>query len=95
MNVAVGGVTGFFPDSPSKPWQNGHSHVVNQFYDAKDDWYPTWDGENSALQIDSVRVWQYSDDDDDDTGSSAGMMVTASTALLLILTAMVLLFAAN
>ena len=93
MNVAVGGVTGFFPDAPNKPWQNDHSHTVNQFYDAKDDWYPTWDGENSALQVDSVRIWTYSDDDD--TGSSGGMMASVSYATIIILAAIVLLFAAN
>ena len=95
MNLAVGGVTGFFPDDPNKPWQNDHSHTVNQFYDAKDDWYPTWDGEKSALQVDSVRVWTYTDDDGDTGSSSGGIMVSVSSAAIFILAAIAFLIVAN
>ena len=59
INLACGGTTGYFPDGNGKPWNNGDPHAVNSFYDNKAQWYSTWDGENSALQIDSVRVWTY------------------------------------
>ena len=36
MNLAVGGVTGFFPDgvdgNPSKPWTNGDSDAGGSFW---------------------------------------------------------------
>ena len=57
MNVACGGTGGYFPDGEGKPWNDSDPHAVNAFYDAKSEWYPTWDGDNSAMQIDSVKVW--------------------------------------
>jgi len=58
MNLAVGGTGNYFPDDQGgKPWNNGDPHSVNAFYNAKGQWYPTWKGEEAALQIDSVRVW--------------------------------------
>ena len=43
MNVAVGGTGGYFPDGDcGKPWSDKDSHAVNAFYNAKDQWYPTW-----------------------------------------------------
>lgn len=62
MNVAVGGTQGYFPDGKgNKPWDNGSSQSVNQFWNNKDQWYNTWDkvGENSAMKIDSVKVWSF------------------------------------
>ena len=61
LNVACGGVNGYFPDGHGKPWTNSAGNAVNAFYDAKSDWYPTWNNgtEDSTLQIDSVRVWTY------------------------------------
>ena len=59
INLACGGTNGYFPDGYGKPWNNGDPHAVNSFYNNKAQWYSTWDGENSALQIDSVRVWKY------------------------------------
>jgi hypothetical protein len=58
MNVAVGGTGGYFPDGVgNKPWSNGDPHAVNAFWNNKGTWYPTWGGEKSALQIDSVKMW--------------------------------------
>lgn len=62
LNLAVGGTGGFFVDGyPGKPWSNTSPNAVNQFYDAKGQWLPTWDMNNkahpSALQIDYVRVY--------------------------------------
>ena len=59
INLACGGSGGYFPDGNGKPWSDTSPHAVNEFYDAKGQWYPTWRGEQSALQIDSVKVWTY------------------------------------
>ncbi|KAG0201125.1 hypothetical protein BGX28_005956 [Mortierella sp. GBA30] len=63
MNVAVAGTSGYFPDNVgNKPWSDKSGHAVNEFYDAKGDWYPTWGPENGldrALAIDYVRVFKY------------------------------------
>ena len=59
INVAVGGVTGYFPDGAgNKPWSNSDSHSVNAFYNAKNQWFPTW---TSPMAINSVKVWTYAD----------------------------------
>nr|CAE54585.1 (1,3)-beta-d-glucan binding protein [Suberites domuncula] len=58
LNLAVGGTGGFFPDGDGKPWMNSQSNAVNSFYDARDEWFPTW---TQSFQIDSVRVWTYQD----------------------------------
>ena len=56
INLAVGGTAGYFPDGVAgKPWSDKSSTSVNQFYDAKGQWWPTW--KNPKLQIDSVKVW--------------------------------------
>lgn len=58
INLACGGTNGYFPDGQGgKPWSTTDPHAVNSFYNAKGQWYPTWKGEDSALQIDSVKVW--------------------------------------
>lgn len=58
MNLAVGGVNGFWPDHPSKPWMNNSPHAPNEFYNAKNKWLPTWGaGNRRALAIDWVKVW--------------------------------------
>lgn len=61
MNVAVGGVTDYWPDGVGgKPWANNSPNAVNQFYDAKGQWYSTW-GDFSEMVIDSVKVWSIDD----------------------------------
>ncbi len=55
INLAVGGVNHYFPDGdPSKPWNNTSPNAVNHFWDAKDEWFPTW---TQPMVVDSVRVW--------------------------------------
>lgn len=57
MNVAVGGTSGYFPDGMAgKPWSDQSQHAATEFYQAKGAWWPTWKGEDSALQVDFVRV---------------------------------------
>ncbi|XP_060554757.1 beta-1,3-glucan-binding protein-like [Ruditapes philippinarum] len=66
MNVAIGG-TGFFPDkfvSPTgKPWQDKSEFTARDFWNARGQWYPTWNadknnGEDAAMQVDYIRVWK-------------------------------------
>ncbi|KAG9322107.1 hypothetical protein KVV02_000999, partial [Mortierella alpina] len=63
MNVAVGGASGYFPDNVGgKPWSDKSQHAVNEFYDSKDDWYPSWgpeDGLDRAMAVDYIRVFKY------------------------------------
>ncbi|XP_066995772.1 beta-1,3-glucan-binding protein [Anabrus simplex] len=60
LNVAVGGT--FFSDGNrylpyGKPWNWSSPHPMKDFWDAKDKWYPTWEGESAAMKIDYVRVY--------------------------------------
>ena len=59
INLAVGGVSGFFPDNVgNKPWTDGSPHAVNEFWDSRSSqWGPTWNGDATAFKIDSVKVW--------------------------------------
>lgn len=54
INLACGGVTGYFPDGNGKPWSNDGAHAVNDFWNARNTWYPTW---QKPFAIDSVKVW--------------------------------------
>ena len=55
INLAVGGTNEYFPDNVGgKPWSNTSPHAVNEFWAARDTWYPTW---THPMVIDSVRVW--------------------------------------
>ncbi|KAJ1526376.1 hypothetical protein ONE63_009522 [Megalurothrips usitatus] len=60
MNVAVGG--SFFGDlknSPHpRPYDLSSGHAMRQFWEKKDWWKDTWQGERAALQVDYVRVYQ-------------------------------------
>lgn len=63
LNVAVGGTNGYFPDSIvnegyAKPWNNSDSKAFEAFWKAKSLWYPTWKGDDAAMQIDSIKMWQ-------------------------------------
>ncbi|XP_055693362.1 beta-1,3-glucan-binding protein-like [Lutzomyia longipalpis] len=40
-----------------KPWRNTDPRAEWFFYRDKDNWYPTWKGEDSGLQVDWVRVY--------------------------------------
>lgn len=58
MNVAVGGTNGYFPDGiGSKPWNDNDPHAVNAFWNARSQWQSTWNDEDTAMKIDSVKVW--------------------------------------
>jgi hypothetical protein len=60
VNVAIGGTNGYFPDNVGgKPWLNTSPHAVNEFWDDRDAWLDTWNGDDAAMKIDSVKVWEY------------------------------------
>ena len=69
LNVAVGGTNGYIPDNVinrgdndqyGKPWVNGMSQVEGMWlmWEARDRWYWTWQGEDAAMQVDYVRVYE-------------------------------------
>ena len=44
-----------------KPWSSSDPMKRRKFWEAKDQWYPTWDNgtsENNAMQIDWIRVYK-------------------------------------
>lgn len=65
LNLAVGGTNGYFKDGVAdKPWSDSSERASGDFYDKKDQWYPTW-GDHSVFQIDWVKVWDLSPDSPD------------------------------
>ncbi|CAN0135126.1 unnamed protein product [Ectocarpus fasciculatus] len=80
MNVAVGGVSGFFPDGEGgKMWADKDSDAAMKFHETTHDWHSTWDGKGSALQIESVKVWQTNPDYFMDARAAAGAGAIASS----------------
>ena len=58
LNLAVGGVSGFFPDGVGdKPWNDSSSTSATDFWNGKEQWLPTWK-ESSTFEVDYVRVYQ-------------------------------------
>ena len=64
MNVAIGGTNEYFPDGvdgsyfyliKGKPWSNTEAHAVNSFWDNKESWYQTWNGDDVAMKVDWVK----------------------------------------
>lgn len=59
FNLAVGGTNGYFPDGMGgKPWSDESQNAANEFWSGQGQWMPTWNGENAALQIDYIKIWQ-------------------------------------
>jgi len=64
--LAVGGTNHYFPDGEgNKPYSDSDPKSVNSFYDKKDQWYPTWKGEDAALKVDSIKVWSFDSSTED------------------------------
>ncbi|ORY18873.1 concanavalin A-like lectin/glucanase domain-containing protein [Clohesyomyces aquaticus] len=58
LNVAVGGTNGWFKDGKAgKPWIDGSSTAKKDFWQARDQWYPTWKGKGH-MKVKSVKMWQ-------------------------------------
>jgi len=64
LNVAVGGVSGYFPDAPNKPWSDASGHAALDFWQQKSKWYPTWTaaGDQAQMSVDWVKVYAIEDD---------------------------------
>lgn len=65
LNLAVGGTNNYFHPTyvPKAPWNNDDGvKAVTSFWKARDQWLPTWNGEESALKIDYVKVWKLEKD---------------------------------
>ncbi|KAI8819675.1 putative glucan binding protein [Fimicolochytrium jonesii] len=60
LNVAVGGTASYFPDDAgdNKPWKNTAATAAKDFWDAKDQWYKTWEKDDVAMKVDSVKMWK-------------------------------------
>jgi len=62
LNVAVGGINGYFTDGQcGKPWSNSSGQAAYDFWANKSQWYPSWNypaTNQSAMKVDFVRVWQ-------------------------------------
>ncbi|XP_073946827.1 beta-1,3-glucan-binding protein 1-like isoform X2 [Choristoneura fumiferana] len=56
LGLNVGGVREF-NDTSSKPWKNFSNKGMLNFWNARDQWFPTWYDDTSALQVDYVRVY--------------------------------------
>jgi len=57
LNVAVGGTNGWFEDGmANKPWVNTSPSAKLDFWNARDQWYPTWT--DPTLKVKSVKMWQ-------------------------------------
>jgi hypothetical protein len=60
LTVGVGGTNDWFRDGKSgKPWIDGNSLARKDFWDKRDEWYPTWK-EGGWMSIKSVKMWQQS-----------------------------------
>jgi len=65
MNLAVGGATDYWSDNFNygnrKPWRTDSPQAMKDFWDAKNEWMRTWNGEEAALKIGKIRIWQRGD----------------------------------
>ncbi|OAA60261.1 gram-negative bacteria-binding protein [Niveomyces insectorum RCEF 264] len=60
LNLAVGGTNGWFGDNEDgKPWLDGSDRAKLDFWNARDQWQPTWT--QPQLEISKVQMWQQCD----------------------------------
>jgi len=58
LNVAVGGTNGWFEDGvQSKPWVDASPTARKDFWNARNQWYPTWQ-KNGQMTVKSVKILQ-------------------------------------
>ncbi|KAF2648214.1 glycoside hydrolase family 16 protein [Lophiostoma macrostomum CBS 122681] len=58
LNVAVGGTNGWFKDGKSgKPWLDSSPTAKRDFWEARDQWYPTWQ-KQGFMQVKKVVMLQ-------------------------------------
>ncbi|KAK9891870.1 hypothetical protein WA026_017356 [Henosepilachna vigintioctopunctata] len=62
LGVGVGGVNDF-PDyyvstnNKRKPWVNFERLQMKKFFNAREDWLPTWTNDRSSLTVEYVKIW--------------------------------------
>ena len=63
LNVAVGGTNGWFEDGAGgKPWIDGSATAKKDFWNARDQWYPTWTAPGAGqMEISKVAMWKQCD----------------------------------
>ena len=62
LNVAVGSTMYFTDNECGKTWSNWDPLAINTFWETNDAWYPSWNypaTNQSAMKIDSVKVWSF------------------------------------
>ena len=61
LNVAVGGTNGWWQDGVAgKPWVDNSLTAEKDFWDARDQWLPTW-GDGAQMVVSKVQMWQQLD----------------------------------
>ena len=64
LNVAVGGTNGWFEDNKSgKPWLDAGTNAPKDFWNARDQWFPTWT--QPQMEVQKVEMWQQCDGNED------------------------------
>ncbi|KAI9709914.1 MAG: hypothetical protein M1820_002991 [Bogoriella megaspora] len=59
LNLAVGSNNGWFEDGiAGKPWVDKSPTAARDFWNAQDQWMPTWDKGGATFAIKSVGMWQ-------------------------------------
>lgn len=61
LNVDVGGTNGWFPDGiGDKPWVDAYEYPATEFWNARDEWYPTWpeSDEERGMVIKSIKMME-------------------------------------
>jgi len=66
LNLAVGGTVSYFhkDNKPTPPWDNDGDpqKAMNDFWKAKDQWLPSWKEDETALQVDYIKIWKQKPD---------------------------------
>jgi len=61
IDLAVGGTSGWFPDAVGgKPWLDGSTSAMFDFWKQQNTWYSTWptSDDDRAFRISSVKMWK-------------------------------------
>ncbi len=58
LNVAVGSTNSWWTDGvQGKPWVDDSPTAKRDFWEARDQWYPTWK-DNGQMKVKSIKMWQ-------------------------------------
>ena len=68
INVAVGGTNGWFQDGVAgKPWVDSSLTAKYTFWQARDQWLPTWQAPGAGqMEVSKVEMWQQCDGNEND-----------------------------